>query len=110
MAGPNILAVAAAKAALEDEAFYQFSLDKTTVGKKMVMHTLDNLGLKYVPSACNFLFFKTGRPIAEVHAAFLKQGIKVGRPFPPLTDWCRVSMGKIEEMELLCGAMKKVFG
>ncbi len=110
MAGPNILAVAAAKAALQDDEFYQFSLAKNAIGKKMAMDTLDGLGLEYVPSACNFLFFKTGRPITEVYADYIKEGIKVGRPFPPMLDWCRISMGTVEQVEQFCTATKKVFG
>lgn len=110
MAGPNILAVAAAKAALEDEAFYKFSLEKTKEGKKMLTNTLDGLGIEHVPSAANFIFCKTGRPISEVYASYMKEGIKVGRPFPPMLDWCRMSMGTIEQVELLCAATKKVFG
>jgi histidinol-phosphate aminotransferase len=109
MSGPNILAVMAAKAALEDEEFYKFSLEKNAIGRKMVTETLDHLKMEYATSSTNFVFFKTGRPIEAVHADFMKQGVQVGRPFPPLTDWCRVSIGKVEEVEQLCAAMKKVF-
>lgn len=109
MAGPNILAVAAAKAALEDTDFYKFSLEKNLECKKMITKTLDELGLDYVPSACNFVFFKTGQPIDKVQAAYAKKGLKIGRPFPPLTNWCRVSMGRIEEVAQLCEATQSIF-
>lgn len=110
MSGPNILAVAAAKAALQDDEFYQFSLEKNKIGKKMLTDTLDDLGMEYVPSACNFVFFKTGRPISEVYADYMKQGVKVGRPFPPMLDWCRVSMGTVEQVAQLCAVTRGVFG
>ena len=109
MAGPNVLAVAAAKEALKDEAFYKFSVETNLVTRTMMEKTLDDLGLHYVPSACNFLFFKSGRPITELNEAYKEQGIKVGRPFPPLTDWCRVSMGTVEQVEKLCAATKIIF-
>ncbi len=109
MAGPNVLAVTAAKAAMEDDTFYQFSLDKNRVTKKMMKETLDGLGLKYVPSAGNFFFFHSGRPITELRADYLKEGVMVGRPFPPLYDWCRVSMGTVEQVEKLCEATKRIF-
>ncbi|MEM6320230.1 MAG: histidinol-phosphate transaminase [Bacteroidota bacterium] len=109
MAGPNILAVAAAKAALQDKDFYKFSLEKNIACRKMVTDTLDDLDLKYVPSAGNFVFFHSGRPISELQRTFLKEGIKVGRPFPPMLDWCRVSMGTVAQVEQLCRAMKKIF-
>jgi histidinol-phosphate aminotransferase len=109
MAGPNILAVAAAKAALEDKEFYRFSLEKNRVMMKMMTDTLDELKLDYVPSACNFIFFHSGRPISEVNAAYRKEGILVGRPFPPMDDWCRVSMGTVEQIEKLCEATRRIF-
>ena len=110
MAGPNILAVAAAKAALADKDFYQFYLEKNRLTKKMMTDTLDDLGVEYVPSACNFVFCKTGRPIADVQNDYLKRGIKVGRPFPPMLNWCRISMGTVEQVERLCAATKEIFG
>ncbi len=109
VAGPNVLAVAAAKAALEDEDFYDFSIEKNRITRKMMTTTLDDLSLNYVPSACNFVFFHAGRPISEVQAAYRKEGLLVGRPFPPLTDWCRVSMGTVEQVEKLCEATRRIF-
>lgn len=109
MAGPNVLALAAAKAALEDEEFYRFSLEKNKVMMKMTTDTLDELKLEYVPSACNFVFFHARRPISEVQAAYKKEGILVGRPFPPMDDWCRVSMGTVEQVEKLCEATRRIF-
>ena len=110
MSGPNMLAVAAAKAALEDEEFYRFSVAKAFEGRRKVTDTLDELGLSYVPPATNFVFFKTGRNIVDVQRAYLAQGVQVGRPFPPLTDWCRVSMGTVEQVDALCAATRRVFG
>ncbi len=110
MAGPNVLAIAAAKAALADKEFYQYSLEQNKVMMKMTMDTLDALKLKYVPSTCNFVFFHTGRPISEINEAYLKEGILVGRPFPPLIDWCRVSMGTLEQVEKFCKATRTIFG
>lgn len=110
MAGPNVLAVAAAKAALADKEFYRYSLEQNKVMMKMMTETLDALKLEYVPSTCNFVFFHTGRHINEVNAAYRKEGILVGRPFPPMNDWCRVSMGTVEQIEKLCDATRKIFG
>lgn len=109
VAGPNVLAVAAAKAALADEDFYDFSIEKNRITRKMMTTTLDDLSLNYVPSACNFVFFHSGRPISEIKAAYQKEGLLVGRPFPPLTDWCRVSMGTVEQVEKLCDATRRIF-
>ena len=72
------------------------------------MSTLDELGLEYAPSHTNFLFFKSGRNIDQLNAQMKAQGVMVGRPFPPFTDWCRISTGTLEEVEAFNQALKKV--
>ena len=48
----------AAKEALADKAFYAFSLLKNKEAKDHIYATLDSLGLIYMPSHTNFVFFK----------------------------------------------------
>lgn len=106
----NVLALHAASTALDEQAFYDHSLGKNEEGKAMIYQQLDAMGLPYVKSHTNFVFFKTGRPIAEVQKAMLAEGVQVGRPFPPFLDWCRISTGTIEEMKMFNKALKKVMG
>jgi histidinol-phosphate aminotransferase len=44
------------------------------------------------------VFFNTGRPVEPQIEALRARGVQVGRPFPPLTQWMRVSIGTLEEM------------
>jgi histidinol-phosphate aminotransferase len=104
----NVLAIAAASTAMDDKEFYQFSLKKTQEGKKLIKETLDQLELSYASSHTNFIFFKTGRPIQQFQAAMRNQGVQVGRPFPPFDDWCRISTGTLEEVQLFNNALLKV--
>jgi histidinol-phosphate aminotransferase len=104
----NVLALHAAEAALEDQAFYDFSIEQNMAAKKMIYKTLDDLGLEYQPSHTNFVFFKTGRPIVTLNEQMRDKGVLVGRPFPPLTDWCRISTGTIEEVKRFNQALKEV--
>ena len=104
----NVLAIEAAKAAMEDKDFYNFSLNKVRQGKKLMYVAMDNLGLEYVKSNTNFIFFKTGMDINSFNEKMLEQGVRVGRPFPPFTEWCRISTGTIEEVELFNTALTKV--
>ncbi len=105
---PNMLALFAAKATLQDHEFYRYSLEMNARARDRIYAVLDELGLRYVPSHTNFVFFHTGRPIQEIIEAMEKQGVRVGRPFPPLTDWCRVSTGTLEEMDRFGAALRKV--
>ena len=108
MANTNILALEAAKAALTDNEFYKFSILKTKQAKDHIYKTLDSLDLPYLKSHTNFVFFKTGRPIQELIPAMRKEGVIIGRPFPPLYEWARISTGTMEEMEVFGKALRKV--
>ncbi len=66
------------------------------------------MGLKYYSSHTNFVFFHTSRDIVELNAAVAEHGVKIGRPFPPLMDLCRISTGTMEEVKAFTQAFKKV--
>jgi len=107
--GPNILALRLAQTALADNEFYQFSLEKNQEAKNNIYKTLSAVGLRYLKSHTNFVFFHTGQPIEEVHKKYKERGILVGRPFPPFLDWCRVSTGSLEEVEKFAVATRFIF-
>ena len=105
----NVYAIEAAKAALKDEAFFKFSLQKNKEAKQLIYQTLDHLELPYVKSSTNFVFFNSGRHINTLGKQMLDQGVKIGRAFPPFYDWCRISTGTIEEVKAFTQGMLKVY-
>ena len=110
VANTNIMAIEAAKAALADNDFYKFSLQKNAEAKALLIETLDELKLPYVQSHANFVFFQTGRDATELGKTMATKGFIIGRPFPPLNDWCRISTGTIEEITLYNEAIREVLG
>ncbi|MBN7813616.1 histidinol-phosphate aminotransferase family protein [Algoriphagus sp. H41] len=110
VANTNIMAIEAGKAALADQDFYRFSLQKNAEAKAMITQTLDELKLPYLESHANFVFFQAGRDISELGKTMAEMGFIIGRPFPPLNDWCRISTGTIEEITLYNQAIKSVLG
>lgn len=108
MAGPNMLAIFAALEALKDQEFYNYSLEQNKQGKEVIYSALKDLNLEYIPSHSNFIFFHSGREIGKFNAAMRQKGVMVGRPFPPFTDWCRISTGTVEETEVFAKALKQV--
>lgn len=110
MAMTNVLAIEAAKKALEDDEFYKFSLAKNMEAKKTIYSCLNELNLEYVPSHTNFVFFKTGRPIATMIAEMKKHNVLIGRPFPPFDKWVRISTGTLQDMQLFDKALRNVMG
>lgn len=110
VANTNIMAIEAGKAALADNEFYQFSLQKNAEAKALLTQTLDELKLPYLESHANFVFFQSGKDVAELGKTMAQKGFIIGRPFPPLNDWCRISTGTIEEVTLYNQAIKEVLG
>lgn len=98
MGGPNLLALVGATAAMEDEASFAENVARYRDTRQMVTEALDDMGVKYADAQGSFVFIHTGIPIERFQARMEERNILVGRPFPPLLDWCRVSIGTEEEM------------
>jgi histidinol-phosphate aminotransferase len=108
--GTNVLGLAAALASYQDDEFQNFTVRKNRESLGIVEGMLDDLGLRYVKSNANFVFFRTGHDVTRVREAFQAENIAVGRPFPPMTDWLRVSMAKPHEMEYFVQVYRKLYG
>jgi histidinol-phosphate aminotransferase len=50
------------------------------------------------------------RPADEFRAACRDRGVLVGRTFPPLDTWARISMGTADEMRRAAEVFKQVLG
>ena len=108
MANTNVLAIAAAKEALNDNEFYKFSVSKNLEAKNSIYKTLESLKLPYVKSHTNFVFFNSGIPTNQLIGDMKKQNIIIGRPFPPMDNWARISTGTMEEVEAFNSALRKI--
>ena len=109
MAGTNILASHAAINAYDDNEFFNYSLNKNKEGLNFLYSLFDELDLEYKKSYTNFVFFKSGHHIDKVQDFMKKKNILVGRPFPPYYNWCRISTGKIEDLEKFSTALKEFY-
>jgi histidinol-phosphate/aromatic aminotransferase/cobyric acid decarboxylase-like protein len=71
---------------------------------------LDEWGYPVIPSQTNFfmvsLHERTVQPVIE---EFRQRGILVGRPFPPMINHLRVSIGREDEMDKFMKAFKEIF-
>ena len=106
----NVLAIEGAKEALVDKEFFNFSINKTNEAKESIYETLDHLGLRYVRSHTNFIFFKSGIDIRKLGPTMLEKGVRIGRPFPPFYDWCRISCGTSQEVNRFITSILEVYG
>jgi histidinol-phosphate aminotransferase len=70
---------------------------------------LEALGYKTIPSEANFFMVHLRRPVQPVIEEFRKRGVLVGRPFPPMTEHLRVSVGTADEMKRFMTTFKQIF-
>lgn len=108
MGGPNKLGCVAATASLQDPAFFERSVSSYRSVRKMVTDKLDELGIEYAYPQGSFVFLKTGIPVKDFQKMMEDEQIMVGRPFPPMYDWARVSIGTEEEMTTFLSVFEEV--
>lgn len=73
-----------------------------------VCEWLDKKNVKFVKSSANFVFIDIGRDVRTVQGKMLAKGVAVGRPFPPLFNMLRVSIGPAPDMEKFKKAFDQV--
>lgn len=111
MTGPtamNLLGVVAARASLTDKAYVEATRLRIKNGRDQLLDVLASLKRRYAQPQGNFVFFHTGMPIADFQDRMRAEGVIVARPFPPLLDWCRITIGLPDEMSRVHQALRKI--
>ena len=67
------------------------------------------MGYEVIPSQANFFMVNIKKDVTPVADEFLKRGVVVGRKFPPMNEFMRVSVGTQPEMDVFMKAYKEVF-
>jgi histidinol-phosphate aminotransferase len=89
----NRLSLVAANASLKDVS-YVASIGAQITAERDAWHDLfRRRKLRFADSRANFVFFDAGRPQEVVAAVLAAQGIDIGRAYPPLGTWVRISIG-----------------
>jgi histidinol-phosphate aminotransferase len=87
----------------------QAHVKKVTIDlRKKAAADLESLGFPVIPSETNFFMVNLKRPVKPVIAEFEKRGVLVGRPFPPMNEHLRVSVGTPDEMKRFAAAFREV--
>lgn len=89
----NRLSLVAANASLKDTG-YVASVRAKVAAEREAWHDLfREKKVRFTESQGNFVFFDAGRPHQGVAAVLAAKGIEIGRPYPPLDSWVRISIG-----------------
>jgi histidinol-phosphate aminotransferase len=94
----NILGLLAAGACLADSSHAEASLRSNAAAREVVAGVLKELDLRALPSHANFVMHEIRTDHAAYTSRMLEAGIVVGRAFPPLLGYNRVSLGTPEDM------------
>lgn len=84
-------------ASMQDDAAMKFASQRNAADRAEFSKQAASRNVTIIPSYANFFMVKTGHPAKEVIAGFAAQKVLIGRPFPPMLDWVRVSMGLPDE-------------
>ena len=96
----SVFGVAAALAALADPAHIEAERKRNTEVRAFTVKALQDMGAKPTASEGNFLFVDIGRPAREFRDVCAKEGVMVGRDFPPFEKThARISIGTADEMK-----------
>ncbi len=105
----NLLAQAAAAAALDDDEHVQRSLAVNQEGLRYLYGELEKLGIDCIPTQANFFLARIGEAAGRCYEALLREGVIVRHmPGGILEEHLRITVGLPAENERLVRALKKV--
>jgi histidinol-phosphate aminotransferase len=104
----NCMALAAAVASVADA-------NQVTNGRRLILEAknfvtaeLSKLGHTTIPSQANFIMFDCKRPVVPLIQSMKERNVEVGRLFPALPEYMRLTIGKKSEMEAFLSAFRQV--
>ncbi|MFC0309252.1 histidinol-phosphate transaminase [Gallibacterium trehalosifermentans] len=105
----NSLALAAATAVINDEAFLQKVAENNHQGMQQLINFFEQQGLDYIPSKGNFITVDLKQPAQPIYNALLHKGVIV-RPIAGygMPNHLRVSIGLPEENQAFINALTEV--
>jgi histidinol-phosphate aminotransferase len=103
-----VMAVVAAKASLKDPQLVPERRRINTSIRQQTFEWLDYNGYTYIPSQSNCFMLNTKRPGKDVREAMAKEGVMIGRIWPIMPNWVRITVGTREEMDKFQTALQQV--
>jgi histidinol-phosphate aminotransferase len=105
----NRLALTAASAALADQDHLRAVALGVRRNRDRLHAALDRLSLPHTDSRASFVLFQSRLPAQGVRDALAARGLVVGRAFPPLGDWIRITIGTTAETDAVIAALDTLY-
>lgn len=103
----NIMGLVAARASLGDAEHLARSLRSNEEARAVTYAVLDELGLERLPSHTNFLMHRVPGDVRDYIRRMAEHRVRVGRPFPPMLRYNRLSFGLPAEMERFADVLRE---
>jgi len=100
--------VAAAIVAYQEKEFLQDALKKTLASKEYLYSVLKAEGYTYIPSSANFVMFPLKMEGAKFSKEMSTRGVSIRTWKINGAEWCRVSIGRMDEMQAFAEAFKQL--
>ena len=104
----GIVGAVAARASLGDTAHLEQQRAFNREARRRTLATFERAGCRGFASEANFVMVNVGRDCRQFAAACLERGVRVARPFPPLMQYARISLGTLDEMASACDVFTAV--
>ncbi|HKO54907.1 MAG TPA: aminotransferase class I/II-fold pyridoxal phosphate-dependent enzyme [Thermoanaerobaculia bacterium] len=104
----NIVVLHAARAALADKQHVIDAKQRNAQAKAWLTRELESMGHHVLPSEANFVMVDTGRDVRPLIASMRERGVHVGRLFPALPQYMRVTVGRPEELRRFAEVFRAV--
>ena len=103
-----VTAVVAAMASIKDPQLVPERRRINATVRQQAFQWLDRNGYSYIPSESNCFMVDTKRPGQQVRDAVAKENVLIGRVWPCMPTYVRITVGTQEEMEKFQAAFQKV--
>ena len=106
----NATAAVVGSVALDDTKAMEAAARRIVADREQFLHQAQARKIKVVPTLANFAMLQTGRPAPQVIQDFRSRNIQIGRTFPTMMEYVRVSFGTPEQMQTFWSAWDQIGG
>lgn len=104
----SVPAISGALASYQDKAYIQETLKKTMESKQFLYDILKAEGYSYIPSYTNFVMFPLKMDGERFAEEMMKRGVGLRNWKMNDQHWCRISIGRMDEMQAFADAFKEL--
>ncbi|WP_188810180.1 pyridoxal phosphate-dependent aminotransferase [Hymenobacter cavernae] len=101
-------AIRGALVSYQDQEFMKDTLQKTLTSKEFLYETLKKEGYEYIPSVTNFVMFPLKMDGKRFVEEMARRGVGIRNWKFNNQEWCRVSIGRMDEMQAFADAFKQL--